>query len=776
MSRADDLFRAFNLISTTAVWRFELDGPVRTTDPPDAQVDAIFRHAFLAACNDAMARMYGHACAADVIGARLPALLPDVPDNREYLRRFVASNYQLANEESHEVDREGAAKVFLNNFVGVVEDGTLVSAWGTQVDVTAQREQELLLRESDERLRLALAAAGMGTWQFDLRTGTVTNDASLNRILGAPERESSGTVQAQLLDAVHPEDRERTRHAIERAIAEGGDLSEELRIVRPDGTVRWIRDRGRVIRGADGSAVLFTGAVIDITEQRRAVEYERLIGLATAALASSLQYEKTLAEVAGVMVPRFAAACAVYFNGEGGIDLIAHAGDEALVAGVHGMFETAAAGAAVVDDGAILLPLRAGGRVFGAIGFVAHAQGFDADDRSFAVQLADYVALAVDHARLFRDVQQASRLKDEFLATLSHELRTPLNAVLGWTRMLRGRAVPPERTDSVLDTIERNAAAQMQLVEELLDLSAMSAGGLRLTVTPVDLRDIVGGAIETIRPAADAKSVTVSLQIDRDVSDVAADPARLRQVLWNLLSNSVKFTTAGGAIHLAVSRGATDVEIAVRDTGAGIAPDFLPHVFEAFRQADSSSTRRVGGLGLGLAIVRHIVEAHGGTVSARSDGVGRGSTFVIRLPAARPSAVVKETLGELTTLRGRRVLAVDDDESTQELVATMLLMYGVAVRTAGRAGQALEILSAWRPDVLLADLAMPGEDGYALVRRVRALPPPLGGIPAVALTAFTDPHSVQSAFAAGFDAHLGKPLEPHVLADALSKVLRRPHR
>ena len=172
MSRADDLFRAFNLISTTAVWRFELDGPVRTTDPPDAQVDAIFRHAFLAACNDAMARMYGHACAADVIGARLPALLPDVPDNREYLRRFVASNYQLANEESHEVDREGAAKVFLNNFVGVVEDGTLVSAWGTQVDVTAQREQELLLRESDERLRLALAAAGMGTWQFDLRTGT----------------------------------------------------------------------------------------------------------------------------------------------------------------------------------------------------------------------------------------------------------------------------------------------------------------------------------------------------------------------------------------------------------------------------------------------------------------------------------------------------------------------------------------------------------------------------------------------------------------------------
>ena len=772
-SRADDLFRAFNLVPTTAVWRFELDGPVQTSDPVDAQVEAIFRHGWLAACNDAMARMYGHDRADAIVGARLTDLLPDVARNREYVHRFVTSGYQLANEESHEVGRHGEPKVFINNFVGVVEDGILVSAWGTQVDVTAQREQELQLRQSDERLRLALGAAGMGTWRLDLRTGSNTHDESLSQIFGRENGPATGTMETQFLAAVHPDDRDRVKRSIERAVQDRTDYSEEMRIIRPDGLVRWVRGRGRVVTDTDGSPLFFTGAVMDITEQRRAEEYERLLGFATAALASSPEYEQTLAEVTAGLVPRFAAACAVHFLGDHGLQPIASAGDDSLIADARPVIDTAAAGTAVVDRRLIALPLRAGGRVFGTIAFASprSVQAFDADDRSFAVQLADYVALAVDHARLFRDLQQASRLKDEFLATLSHELRTPLNAVLGWTRMLRRGTVPPERTDTVLDTIERNAAAQMQLVEELLDLSAIVAGGLRLNVTRVDLRELVGGAVETIRPAADARSVSIFVKIDSDVTEVAADPGRLRQVLWNLLSNAVKFTPAGGSIRLTMSRGAADVEITVSDTGNGISPEFLPHVFEAFRQGDSSSTRTVGGLGLGLAIVRYIVEAHGGGVSARSDGPGRGSTFVIRLPAGHAPAT-DQAFNELGSLRGRRVLAVDDDESTQELVATMLLMYGVSVRTAGRAGQALDILASWRPDVLLADLAMPGEDGYALVRRVRALPPPLGSIPAVALTAYTDPRSVQNAFAAGFDAHLGKPLEPHVLADALLKVIR----
>ena len=334
--------------------------------------------------------------------------------------------------------------------------------------------------------------------------------------------------------------------------------------------------------------------------------------------------------------------------------------------------------------------------------------------------------------------------------------------------MLRRGTIPPERTDSILDTIERNAAAQMQIIEELLDLSSMTAGNLRLNIAPVDLRDLIGGAVETVRPAADAKSIGLRVSIDNNVADLAGDAARLRQVLWNLLANAVKFTPAGGCVEVTVKDGPTDLEIRVRDSGPGIDQDFLPHVFEPFRRGESLTTRTVGGLGLGLAIVRHIVEAHGGTVTA-DNADGAGAIFLVRLPTARPMRHEQPTQ---LTLRGRRVLAVDDDASTQDLVATMLLMYGVSVRTAGRASDAIQILSEWRPDVLLTDIAMPGEDGYALIRRVRALPSSIGEIPAVALTAYTDPQSVQNAFAAGFDAHLGKPLEPHVLADALTKVLR----
>ena len=503
------------------------------------------------------------------------------------------------------------------------------------------------------RLRNALGAAGMGTWHVDLTSGIATHDESLNHILGLEAVETEGPLRDRSFTRIHPDDNDRVMRAIDDAVASRGEYSLEYRVVRADGEIRWLQDRGRVVVDDDGTPRFATGAVMDVTSRRHFEDHER--------------------------------------------------------------------------------------------------------------------ALSEERARLIRDLEQANRVKDEFLAMLSHELRTPLNAVLGWTRMLRRGTVPPERTASILDTIERNAAAQMQIIEELLDLSAMSAGNLRLNIAPVDLRDLIGGAVETIRPAADAKSISLYVSIDGALGELAGDAARLRQVLWNLLANAVKFTPAGGRIDVIAREGAHDVDITVKDSGPGIEPAFLPHVFEPFRRGESLSTRTVGGLGLGLAIVRHLVEAHGGTVTADSNGPDTGSTFIVRMPTA------KATRGERPmsdTLRGRRVLAVDDDASTQDLVATMLLMYGVSVRTAGRASDAIQILTDWRPDVLLTDIAMPGEDGYALIRRVRALPSTLGGIPAVALTAYTNPQSVQGAFAAGFDAHLGKPLEPHVLADALSKVLR----
>jgi len=502
------------------------------------------------------------------------------------------------------------------------------------------------------RLRNALGAAGMGTWHVDLRTGIATHDESLNRILGLDGSETQGPIRDPSFTRIHPDDHQRVMKAIDEAVASHTEYSVEYRIIRHDGEVRWLQDRGRIVLDKGGSPRYATGAVMDVTARRLLEDHER--------------------------------------------------------------------------------------------------------------------TLSRERVQLIRDLEQASRVKDEFLAMLSHELRTPLNAVLGWTRMLRRGTIPPERTDSILDTIERNAAAQMQIIEELLDLSSMAAGNLRLNIAPVDLRDLIGGAVETVRPAADAKSIELHLSIDNNISDLAGDTARLRQVLWNLLANAVKFTPAGGRIEVSAKDGPTDLEITVRDSGPGIDSDFLPHIFEPFRRGESLTTRTVGGLGLGLAIVRHLVEAHGGTVTA-DNAEGGGSILLVRLPTARPTRHEQPTP---LPLRGRRVLAVDDDASTQDLVATMLLMYGVSVRTAGRASDAIQILSEWRPDVLLTDIAMPGEDGYALIRRVRALPSSIGEIPAVALTAYTDPQSVQDAFAAGFDAHLGKPLEPHVLADALTKVLR----
>ncbi len=622
-----------------------------------------------------------------------------------------------------------------------------------------------------QRLRTALGAAGMGTWHVDLRTTALTHDENLNGILGLEPRETTGRLHDPTFTRIHPDDRTRVRDAIDTAVATRSEYSLEFRIVRADGHIRWLRDRGRIVLDGDGTPLFATGAVLDITEQRRLEDHDRLLAAATRVLATSVDYEDTLAALPRTLVPRFADWASVHLGNGDGHHRVAAAGADDLSPDGGQIADAIAEGVPVREARLLLLPLRAGASTIGVMAYATRDRYFDVQALAFAAELADRIALTIDRARLFRDLQRANRVKDEFLATLSHELRTPLNAVLGWTRMLRRGTVPPDRTPAILETIERNAAAQMQLVEELLDLSAMAGGSLQLNVTRVDLRELIGGAVETVRPAADAKGLRVKVTMTDSVKEIAGDLARLRQVLWNLLANAVKFTPAGGEIDVTIVDGPADVEITVRDTGPGIPPDFLPLVFEPFRQADSSSTRSAGGLGLGLAIVRHIVEAHGGTVTAGSDGPDRGSIFSVRLPAGRPPESAGTSTGGWA-LRGRRVLAVDDDESTQELVATMLLMYGVSVRTADRASQAMTILSDWRPDVLLADIAMPGEDGYTLVRRVRALPPPLGNIPAVALTAYTDPQSVQTAFAAGFDAHLGKPLEPHVLADALSKVLR----
>jgi PAS domain S-box-containing protein len=388
------------------------------------------------------------------------------------------------------------------------------------------------------------------------------------------------------------------------------------------------------------------------------------------------------------------------------------------------------------------------------------------------------------------EAERVSRMKDEFLATLSHELRTPLNAILGWAQILRTAGAGPDDVGEGLEIIERNARVQTQIIEDLLDMGRIISGKVRLDVRPIELAGVVSAAIETVRPAADAKGVHVHATLIAPDQTVNGDPGRLQQVFWNLLSNAVKFTPGGGHIRVRLTRDGGHVEVAVTDTGEGIAPDFLPHVFDRFRQADASTTRKHGGLGLGLAIVKQLVELHGGRVAVTSPGARQGTTFSVSLPAAtdapdpgasdianprgdgEPVGPTRAfTYSSVPQLDGVRVVVVDDEPDARALLRRLLEECHASVRAASTAAEGMALVEAEAPDVLVSDIGMPGEDGYSLIRRVRALPADRGGnVPAVALTAYARPEDRVRALLAGFQAHLTKPVEPADLVATIASL------
>jgi len=389
--------------------------------------------------------------------------------------------------------------------------------------------------------------------------------------------------------------------------------------------------------------------------------------------------------------------------------------------------------------------------------------------------------VALQRARL--DAEHANRLKDEFLATVSHELRTPLNAILGWVAMLRQARFEPTRVASILEIVERNAKAQAQLIADVLDISRMISGRVKLELTPVSLARVILDAVDSVRPGAAARAI--DLKLDVDEGPVAnADPDRLQQVVWNLLSNACKFTPEGGRIDVALRASRTHATITVADTGVGISSDFLPHVFDRFRQAEQGFTRSHGGLGLGLAIVKQLVEMHGGEATARSDGPSKGATFDVRLPLARTipreHRVRQETpSSELpkVDLSDHSILVVDDDEATRDLMVTLLSQCGAKVRAVGSAPQALQEFDVDIPGLVLADIGMPGEDGLSMIRRIRRRPPARGGlVRAVAISAYARPEDRQAALAAGYDDYLAKPAMPADVIRAVDRWLARPPR
>jgi PAS domain S-box-containing protein len=386
-----------------------------------------------------------------------------------------------------------------------------------------------------------------------------------------------------------------------------------------------------------------------------------------------------------------------------------------------------------------------------------------------------------------RQAEEASRLKDEFLAVVSHELRSPLNAITGWASLLLMRNLD-DQTRHAIETILRNAQTQTQLIADLLDVSRIVTGQLRLSVRSFKLVPVIEAAVEVVRPGADAKSIRIETILDPAAGPVAGDPDRMQQIFWNLLSNAVKFTPKGGRIQVRLQRINSHVEVAVSDTGRGVDAKLLPFIFERFRQGDSSTTREYGGLGLGLAIVRHLVELHGGVVNAYSEGPGKGSEFIIQLPTmvsarapepaeerVHPSAGVSVSLaGSVPALVGLRVLVVDDERDAREIVAVILGEAGAEIATAASSREALERIEQWKPDILISDIGMPGESGYDLMRRVRALPADRGGrTPAIALTAYARTQDRLKILSAGFQMHVPKPIEPIELATVVASLAKR---
>jgi signal transduction histidine kinase/ActR/RegA family two-component response regulator len=555
-----------------------------------------------------------------------------------------------------------------------------------------------------------------------------------------------------------------------------------------------------------------------IPAERRAAVLAEMSAL----LGSSLDYERSLPRLARLAVPVLGDLCAIdLLHDDGALHRVASAyvdsTKEALVYEIaHAVVPTAVHTrqpvlvSRVTEDDLnalalnpehlalvrqlapkswIIAPLIAHERVLGALtlAITESTRRYGRADLSFATIVATHTAAVIENAGLYREAEAAragaeaaNRAKDEFLSTLSHELRNPLNAVHGWATLIERGQLGEAQVRRAVQIIVRNVNAQIRLVDDLLDMARVVSGRMRLVVQPVDLRDLIEDALEAVRPAAEAKGIRLQPVLEAPGLLVSGDPGRLQQIMWNLLENAVKFTPRDGRVQVQLQRVRSHVEIIVSDTGQGIAADVLPYVFDRLRQGEGGSARGHGGLGIGLGLVRHLVELHGGSVYAESAGEGQGATFVVKLPLMiaemreQPIAHRDSPALESPSLAGARIVVVDDDPTAVELIREVFVQAGAEVIEGRTAKEAFQAVAQWRPDVLVSDIEMPGEDGYSLIRKVRALGPEQGGkTPAVALTAFGRPEDRIRSLRAGFNIHVSKPVDPAELIAIVASMIGR---
>jgi len=660
-----------------------------------------------------------------------------------------------------------------------------------------------LLHHSEERYRTLVETIASMVWNRSATGEFEAEQPGWSAFTGQSFDELRGW---GWLDAVHPDDRAGTREAWFQALAQGTRYEVEHRVRRHDGEYRYMVARAVPLPDGSGGVREWAGLHIDIHERTQATEVLRHAWEVAERRAAELDAViESMPDAVYVGTPEGITRCNDHALrqlgasslddlrqriGELGAKFNVRYPDGQLVPPDELSFARALRGEVAVDDvvarnaatgedvhirGAAA-PIFLNGRVVGAV-----AINTDITDRA---RVAEERLQLLDSERAARgEAERANRLKDEFVATLSHELRAPLHAILGWTQILQRKKDDPKAVDQGLQVIERNARVQSQMISDLLDMSRIISGKMRLEVQAVDLAAVVESATEAVRLAAETKGIGIAQTIDREDGIITGDPDRLRQVVWNLLSNAIKFTPAGGTVRVELARAAGHVEIRVSDTGQGFDPAFAPYLFDRFRQADASITRRSGGLGLGLAIVKQFVELHGGTVTAASPGEGKGATFTILLPHTAPeqtgespgrrpagsAAAVEEAC---VTLHGVRVLVVDDQDDARELLERVFTECGALVETVASAAAALEAIRRRRPDVLVSDLGMPGEDGYELVRRLRSLPLDQGGAtPAAAVSALARPEDRRRALEAGYQVHVAKPVEASELLAAVARLV-----
>jgi len=650
-----------------------------------------------------------------------------------------------------------------------------------QHELKERQQVEAELRQSEEHLRLALSATRMGTWNWNIQTGKISWSDNLEALFGLEPGEFDGSVE-MFAARLHQDDRDRVLAAVDHAVATGEDYDIEFRVVYPNGTIRWALSKGKVFYDENGQPIQMGGIDLDISDRKRS-----LAALQESEARLKLAYKATRSGVWDWDIIRNSAHVSEEYCNLFGLDpTTEEVSFEEWLSHLHPDDRTSANETLsrtiqqqqqyYETDYRILHPdgirwLAARAKVFydpvgNGVRMLGNVQ--DITDRKQAEQERDRLLQLEQAARA--EAERANRIKDEFLAVLSHELRSPLNPILGWTKLLQTRKFNETKTAEALATIERNAKLQTQLIDDLLDVAKILRGKLSIDAAPVNLASVIESAIDTVRTAAIAKSITLHPVLP-NIGQVSGDSNRLQQIVWNLLSNAIKFTPNGGRVEIRLERVDEQAQIIVSDTGKGINPDFLPHIFESFRQEDVSITRRYGGLGLGLAIVRQLVEAHGGIITADSPGEGLGATFTVRLPLLNVEPEIKqidELPQQALELTGIRVLTVDDDPDARELLTVLLAEYGASVLTVTSASEVLANLESFQPDVLVSDIGMPEVDGYSLIKQIRTFTPEKGGqIPAIALTAYARVDDYQRAITSGYQRHVTKPLDPEELVQAV---------